>query len=1452
MKPDVYSRIPEGGFPKAWHRSKPKPQVDLSQVCGDGGLTSTADPDAQEGAGISSENLDNIQKMSQQEILMKQKEIMELLGKGRCDFLKNRGAQKMGRTVDAAAETAQDQGGETALGKSVSDANKLLAELESEQREETTAKDANEANAAEKQAEGDLEQLVFDIGDAEMSKPVTMNDHEVRKLQWTMPASSSNFEKSAPKITGKIPDKITPKAQGTTNAGKNVKVVDDNNAELEDAMLAKACESVAKNMKHIPTEVGGGKAVKFDANTKKEDGDGAAARKKSETRDSQEAEDSLYLDSLRFDFDGRVRPPKADDADAEIDGERLMEFYEGLHHHGDESARAGYNLPELLHLSMSAMASQRSMALRVLCRVLTVAHVATTRPEAVMKDNGTAIDDKQENRCDYEDDKYRNSMRLPGFGVGYGPWLKHILEDHRILAVLFAILTETGSRPVITEVMACVAAVLCGPYSVSRAYVPKPPIYGERKDEESSHNLPYGHRFNPTASEFLQEIVVPSLKNAPGASAWCSNRQLWEDCIDTVTASAKQPKEAKIDSQKQDLGIPTEEEEDEADVDNIVAWFWDQVPLLNDLAKFCMTGRNQSMLCNHLFRVLIALGNHSRMFALRLLRQPHIINWVRSLLSLDVHGDVPVHLQWLRLDAISFVRVTTVIGGAKCAVTWMKALGTIHENEQLQIVDIRSWVRQGAMGLIGAHAEESYKLDDILSAGHAERNAVEMLRSCECLRLWIAWLDFDLGCDALDTFAPIFSSAMLRFCKIARDNRDNPNVIYEPNAPWSVIALMFRFFAKVTKKIHEMEKHKDQQEEEKDSKLEPFLHNIMDAAAGVSLGVHMSDAAHGIIETAASLGPSVRQKCQGLLWAATEASAYFEAIVCADIKNHQLERVFVAARSCATLFRAESETTLPFCHMAVRSKTFAEEFVESAPIAAIQWGLDSKIWPMPMATWSAPVPVGASGKGVWENVGNMTLEIKLLMHCARIDVASTAHRKKSASAAHPTADKNEELFEHKHVKSIFDDLTAVFARQDAQLRDVPRPCVLLHQGAQLLSLANEFYDTNKYAPAALTRSTCPTLTLSLWNRLCGIDATDKTSTRLSALVTNLAWQEQQFETSEKYQNVEVVPTVNAMLAPFQALIRPIPEMYNGSGIDAQSIRSDVLALLAKCPAACSKWVPQWLAFASLIQILHDKCEWNQLDEKSSCQWLWDDANLAGYVKHLMQTFFPSDESSDATEKLSAIDILKSAKFTENDLKLGRDSICPKFGGISDPSKDLAEKINKLWAQRATLLLDVFTKESYGSQIVARVLWRFAAMRMSDECRRIVWYDSPNVLLANRALTPTESTSIQDMLLGGWAAYCYPLESDKQILNKMLSALQGEQAAAVGSKLTEAPDTAVCEVPLPLVLACWHVAGRVVNEPGFESILHDIFTDSGKSWRLFIDSFVAIIKSNQKPKTVKYF
>ena len=89
--------------------------------------------------GVSSENLANIQKMSQQEILEKQKELMELLGKGRCDFLKNRGAQKMGRGGDGSADTAQGQaknensgtgttesGGDSALGKSVSDTNQLL------------------------------------------------------------------------------------------------------------------------------------------------------------------------------------------------------------------------------------------------------------------------------------------------------------------------------------------------------------------------------------------------------------------------------------------------------------------------------------------------------------------------------------------------------------------------------------------------------------------------------------------------------------------------------------------------------------------------------------------------------------------------------------------------------------------------------------------------------------------------------------------------------------------------------------------------------------------------------------------------------------------------------------------------------------------------------------------------------------------------------------------------------------------------------------------------------------------------------------------------------------------------------------------------------------------------------------------------------------------------------
>ena len=70
---------------------------------------------------------------------------------------------------------------------------------------------------------------------------------------------------------------------------------------------------------------------------------------------------SIPISSLRFDFRGRLIPPRL---------ARQIPSTKGLHHHGLAPEAAGYTVPELAHLSRSSVAAQRCIAYQTLGRVL--------------------------------------------------------------------------------------------------------------------------------------------------------------------------------------------------------------------------------------------------------------------------------------------------------------------------------------------------------------------------------------------------------------------------------------------------------------------------------------------------------------------------------------------------------------------------------------------------------------------------------------------------------------------------------------------------------------------------------------------------------------------------------------------------------------------------------------------------------------------------------------------------------------------------------------------------------------------------------------------------------------------------------------------------------------------------------------------------------------------------
>lgn len=59
----------------------------------------------------------------------------------------------------------------------------------------------------------------------------------------------------------------------------------------------------------------------------------------------------------RFDFEGRL---------VSMESGARIGMHEGLHHHGDQPAAAGYTLAELMRLSRSTVPAQRVQALRML------------------------------------------------------------------------------------------------------------------------------------------------------------------------------------------------------------------------------------------------------------------------------------------------------------------------------------------------------------------------------------------------------------------------------------------------------------------------------------------------------------------------------------------------------------------------------------------------------------------------------------------------------------------------------------------------------------------------------------------------------------------------------------------------------------------------------------------------------------------------------------------------------------------------------------------------------------------------------------------------------------------------------------------------------------------------------------------------------------------------------
>ncbi|KAK4218335.1 RPAP1-like protein [Rhypophila decipiens] len=72
-------------------------------------------------------------------------------------------------------------------------------------------------------------------------------------------------------------------------------------------------------------------------------------------------QDDFPISSLRFDFRGRLLPPRVS---------RVIPVTKGLHHHGEAPEAAGYTIPELARLARSSVPGQRCIAYQTLGRML--------------------------------------------------------------------------------------------------------------------------------------------------------------------------------------------------------------------------------------------------------------------------------------------------------------------------------------------------------------------------------------------------------------------------------------------------------------------------------------------------------------------------------------------------------------------------------------------------------------------------------------------------------------------------------------------------------------------------------------------------------------------------------------------------------------------------------------------------------------------------------------------------------------------------------------------------------------------------------------------------------------------------------------------------------------------------------------------------------------------------
>ncbi|DAZ95233.1 TPA: hypothetical protein N0F65_003468 [Lagenidium giganteum] len=181
---------------------------------------------------------------------------------------------------------------------------------------------------------------------------------------------------------GRSATKITPGAHlNTTDSDE----VDRKAAVAVDLSKIQTEEELFEQAQHLPAEEKAKHEWMKPVQPKQQQQASRASRRVQEQRkNKQEASDE------RFNFDGDV-----------VDANAALPVHSGLFHHGDEPEAAGYTMTELLHLGRSTMASQRTVALTTIAKILlkrqqqpTGSRIPSVLPDELPVTLRTGLDDQ--------------------------------------------------------------------------------------------------------------------------------------------------------------------------------------------------------------------------------------------------------------------------------------------------------------------------------------------------------------------------------------------------------------------------------------------------------------------------------------------------------------------------------------------------------------------------------------------------------------------------------------------------------------------------------------------------------------------------------------------------------------------------------------------------------------------------------------------------------------------------------------------------------------------------------------------------------------------------------------------------------------------------------------------------------------------------------------------------